>query len=216
MMDSQPPLRSLSLDRVVTFSDSVFAISVTLLVIDLRPPTVPAAGYEAALRAYLAQPNPFIAMAIGFLVVGMYWMSHRRIFALLDRADGLVTWANLVFLFWVAIQPFFTAALAEHVPNRTSVIAYAACQVLAGLAQLGLWASAAARGLLGPTASSSRVRYVTARLLVAPLVFAASIVVVLVAGPVPGMVGWAAIVPGAVAVQWAFPQAGQLPASPVR
>jgi len=108
--------------RLITFSDSVFAIAATLLVVDLRPPATGAAGYEPALLDYLTQPGPFIATAIGFLVVGSYWSSHRRTFTLIAETNGPLVWANLFFLFWVAIQPFLTAALAEHDPNRTSVL----------------------------------------------------------------------------------------------
>lgn len=221
------PPRGLSFDRVVFFSDAVFAIAITLLVIDLRPPDAPSGDYEGALQAYFAHPSPFIATAIGFLVVGSYWMSHRGIFALLDRTDGLLIWANLVFLFWVAIQPFFTAALAEHDPNRTSVIAYAACQVLAGLAQLGLWACAVWRGLLVPNASADKVRYVTVQLLRAPAVFAASIGVALLAGPVASEASWGGILVLALIIQRLFRRArmervaepsaeGQLPAAITR
>ena len=221
------PSRGLSFDRVVFFSDAVFAIAITLLVIDLRPPSVPGADYEAALKAFFSHPSPFIATAIGFLVVGSYWMSHRGIFALLDRTDGLVIWANLALLFWVAIQPFFTAAMAEHDPTRTSVVAYAACQVFAGLAQLGLWASAAWRGLLIPTATPRKVRYVTVQLLRAPIVFGISIPVTLLGGPVAGMASWTGIMVAALVIQLAFRaprreaaatanSADQLPVVPVR
>lgn len=221
------PSRGLSFDRVVFFSDAVFAIAITLLVIDLRPPSVPGADYEAALQAFFAHPSPFIATAIGFVVVGSYWTSHRGIFALLGRTDGLVIWANLAFLFWVAIQPFFTAAMAEHDPTRTSVVAYAACQVFAGLGQLGLWASAAWRGLIIPTASPRKVRYVTVQLLRAPIVFGISIPITLLGGPVAGMATWTGIMVAALVIQLAFRSpweaasvvaapADQLPVAPVR
>ena len=220
------PTRGLSFDRVVYFSDAVFAIAITLLVIDLRPPNVPGADYEAALQALFGHPSPFIATAIGFLVVGSYWTSHRGIFALLLKTDGLVIWTNLFFLFWVAIQPFFTAAMAEHDPTRTSVVAYAACQVFAGLAQLGLWASAARRGLLIPTATERKVRYVTVQLLRAPIVFGISIPVTLLGGPIAGMASWTGIMVAALVIQFAFRSpwqqapvaapADQLPVAPVR
>jgi uncharacterized membrane protein len=196
--------RGLSFDRVVFFSDAVFAIAITLLVIDLRPPNVPGADDEAALQAFFREASPFIAAAIGFLVVGSYWTSHRGIFALLGKTDGLVIWTNPFFLFWVAIQPLFTAALAEHDPNRTSVVAYAACQVFAGLAQLGLWASAMRRGVLIPTATPRKVRYVAVQLLRAPIVFAISIPVTLLGGPIAGMASWSGIMVAAIAIQLVF------------
>ncbi len=146
-----------------------------------------------------------MAIAIGFLVVGSYWMSHRGIFALLCGVDPLVVWANLVFLFWVAIQPFFTAALAEHDPNVVSVVAYAACQVFAGIAQLGLWAAVLHnRTLMVPGVEQRRVRYVTIQLLRAPAAFLISIPITLVAGPVAGMVSWGLLVAFAVVIHRVF------------
>ncbi len=192
--------------RLIFFSDAVFAIAITLLVVDLRPPDAPSGGYEAALRAYLSQPGPFIATAIGFVVVGSYWMSHRKIFALIPRTDERVAWANTVFLFGIVVQPFFTAALAEHDPNRTSVVAYASCQVVAGLAQLGLWMVAIRRpALLAPSATPRRVRYVTLLLARTPATFAISIPVTLLLGAIPGMVSWGAIHVVALLIERRFP-----------
>ncbi len=192
-------------ERLIFFSDAVFAIAATLLVIDLRPPAETAAGYEADLAAFLGQPGPFIAIAIGFFVVGSYWVSHRGIFALLRSADAVVVWANLFFLFWIAIQPFFTAALAEHAPTVTSVIAYAGCQVVAGLAQLGLWAAALRnRDLLTPAATPRRIRYVTIQLTRAPLAFGLSIPIAVLLGPTAATISWGVIVLIAVVVYRAF------------
>lgn len=197
--------RGIRFERVVFFSDAVFAIAATLLFIDLRPPVAPAAGYEAALTAFLSRPAPFIAIAIGFFVVGSYWVSHRGIFALLRTTDGPIVWANLLFLFWIAIQPFFTAALAEHDPTVTSVVAYASCQVLAGLSQLGLWAAALRdRDLLTPAATPRRIRYVTIQLIRAPLAFALSIPIAVALGPTTATLSWGLIIVVAVVIHRAF------------
>jgi uncharacterized membrane protein len=201
-------------DRLIAFSDGVFAFAATLLVTDLRPPVASAAGYEAALGRYLVTPGPFVAMAIGFLVVGSYWSSHRGIFGLLREADGLVVWTNLIFLFWVAIQPFFTAALAEHEANLTSVVAYATCQLLAGVAQLGLWAAVLHdRSLLRPTVSDRRVRYVTIQLIRAPAAFLASIPITLAFGPTAGTLSWGLLIVFAVLIQRAFRDLDVAPAT---
>jgi TMEM175 potassium channel family protein len=194
-----------SYDRLIAFSDAVFAIAATLLVIDLRPPTAEAGQYEAALAAYLRHPQPFIATAIGFLVVASYWSSHRRVFLLVGGTSGLLVWANGLTLFGVAIQPFLTAALAEHDPNRTSVVLYAGAQVATGLAQLGLWATASRQpSLLTEDATPRRVRYLSVQLLRAPMTFALSIPVTLLVGPEAGMASWAAMVALAVCIDVAF------------
>jgi uncharacterized membrane protein len=181
-------------DRVVFFSDAVFAIAATLLVLDLRPPTTSEADHEAALRAYLSQPAPFIAVAVGFLVVGAYWMSHRRVFGLLAEPTSLVVWGNLVFLFFVAIQPFATAALADHLPTVTSVAVYAGVQVLTGVAQLLLWAALLwSPGALVPEATPRIRQYVSVQLARTPLIFLGSIPIAFIAGPAAAMVSWALV-----------------------
>jgi uncharacterized membrane protein len=182
-------------ERLVLFSDAVFAIAATLLVIDLRPPTASSAAYEVALRDYLSDPGPFIATAIGFLVVGSYWASHRRVFELIHDANGALVWANLAFLFFVAVQPFLTAAMAEHSPNETSVLLYTYGQVAAGAAQGALWWVAVHhRELLTEHATAARIRYVSLTLLRAPVVFALSIPVTIFVGPSVGMASWGLMV----------------------
>ena len=206
-----------SLQRLITFSDAVFAIAATLLVIDLRPPQTTSYVYEYALQSYLSQPAPFFATAIGFLVVGSFWSSHRRTFTLVRETSGGLVWANLMFLFGVAIQPFLTAALAEHDPNRTSVLLYASGQLGTCLGQLLVWAVALRNpDVLDPRATPRRIRYVTLQLLRAPLVFAVSIPVTLLAGPGAGMTSWALMVPLAVIVTSRFRDVGAEPSRPRR
>ena len=191
--------------RLITFSDAVFAIAATLLVIDLRPPGVPSDYYESALRLYLSDPGPFIATTIGFIVVGSYWSSHRRIFGLIHDTNGAVVWANLAFLFFVAIQPFLTAALAEHEPNQTSVLLYTFGQIAAGGGQILIWAVALRhRELLTDRATHRRILYVDAQVIRAPLTFALSIPITLTAGPGAGMASWGLMVLIAVLIGRVF------------
>ena len=216
-MAGDPFATPLRFERVVFFSDAVFAIAVTLLVIDLRPAD---GSYARALEAYLNNPTPFIAIAIGFLVVGSYWMSHRAIFALLHATNGPTIWANLVFLFWVAIQPFFTAALAEPEPTQTSVVAYATCQVLAGISQLALWWIAIrSPGLTTPRATPRLVRYVTFQLARAPLAFGISIPITLLGGqaigPTLGMASWGLVVAIGLVLRLPFRDVARGPDSPI-
>lgn len=201
----------LRFERVVFFSDAVMAIAITLLLIDLRPPQADDAGYEAALRAMLARPEPFIAVAIGFLVLGSYWISHRAVFSLLERATPRIIWANLLFLFGIAIQPFFTMALAAHAPNATSVAAYSACQVATGLALWLVWRVAARDPTATIEIDARRARYLDIQLLHAPLAFGASIPVALALGPLPGMLVWFVQVPVAV---WAARAYADQPTDP--
>lgn len=185
----------IGLHRLINFSDAVFAIAATLLVIDLRPPQTGSDVYEAALQDYLSRPGPFIATTIGFLVVGSFWSSHRQVIGLAKATSGGLVWANLLFLFGVAIQPFLTAALAEHDPNRTSVVLYAGGQIGTGLAQFLLWrVMLRNQELLTDQATPQRIRFVTLRLLISPSAFGLSIPVALLAGPSLAMASWGVIV----------------------
>jgi uncharacterized membrane protein len=190
--------------RLIAFTDGVFAIAATLLFVRLLPPQTDSAIYEDALVGFLSRPGPLLATTIGFLVVSSYWTSHRRMFLLLADATPGVVRLNLVLLFGIAMQPFLTAALAEHDPNRTSVTLYAVGQVGTSLAQFGLWAAAVRSGRLTAAATPRRRRFVTLQLLRSPVVFAASIPVTLALGPGAGMASWLCLIALNVAVHAAY------------
>jgi uncharacterized membrane protein len=190
----RPEARSLAYVRLVTFTDAVFAIAATLLFVHLLPPRTASVDYEPALVDYLSRPGPFIATTIGFVVVASYWTSHRRIFLLLADASPWVVRMNLLLLFGVAMQPFLTAALAEHDPNRTSVMLYSFGQVGTSLAQAGMWAAALRSDSLTEAATPRRRRFVTLQLLRSPVVFALSVPITMLAGPGPGMLSWLSLV----------------------
>jgi uncharacterized membrane protein len=196
----------LRFERVVFFSDAVMAIAITLLLVDIRPPETDAAGYEAALLAMLQRPEPFIAVAIGFLVLGSYWISHRAVFSLFRRSTVGMLWANLVFLFGIALQPFFTMALAAQSPNRVSVAAYAGCQVFTGLALWLVWLLALRGRVVATTLDDRRRRFMHLQMLRAPVAFGVSIPVALALGPLAGMLTWALQVPAIILAARVFPE----------
>ncbi len=193
---SAEQVRTLKYERAVFLSDAVFAIALTLLVLDLRVTDVTAGGLEAALRRLAQIPGPFLAFVISFFVIAAYWTSHREIFGAVHRMNGRLIWLNLVFLFWIALQPFAAAVLGEHDPAPTAVVLYALVQVATGLSQTALWVYAISR----PEIADERIRrrhgrWVTVELLRVPALFVVSIPIALVAGPVPAMASWLLVVP---------------------
>src|SRR5215467_15021362 len=94
--------------RVVFFSDSVFAITVTLLVLEIRPPT----DYENLLHGLAALWPSYLAYALTFLFIGQVWANHHVMFDHIRLADRGVLLLNTLLLMVVALLPFATSVLA--------------------------------------------------------------------------------------------------------
>jgi TMEM175 potassium channel family protein len=101
--------------RLESFSDGVFAIVITLLVLDIRIPQV---TYSSLLNG-LAGLYPNIAVyVLSFLLIGMYWVFHHYAFMLMKEADGVLLWLNIIFLLFISFMPFPTRLMGEY-PFRT-------------------------------------------------------------------------------------------------
>ena len=97
--------------RVEAFSDGVFAIVMTLLAIEIRPPDL--ASGESLAHGLWSQWPSYVAYVLSFLVLGVMWLNHHRIFEPVRRLDGLVLVLNLNLLLWAVLIPFPTATVAE-------------------------------------------------------------------------------------------------------
>jgi uncharacterized membrane protein len=102
-----------SLERVVFFSDAVFAIAITLLVLEIEVPHLPLAAPPAAYWDALLELVPsFLAFLLSFLVIGRFWLTHHQIFARAARFEVRLVWPNLLYLLAIAFMPFTTAFIA--------------------------------------------------------------------------------------------------------
>src|ERR1051325_103316 len=112
--------------RVEAFSDGVFAIAITLLILEIKVPPV---GHDGHLREALAQLWPsFLAYVASFATIGVMWLNHHRLFTLSVKKDDGIIGLNLVLLLLISWMPFPTGLLAEHLlgPNsRTAGAVYA-------------------------------------------------------------------------------------------
>ena len=124
------------LERLAFFSDAVFAIAITLLVIEVRlPETTPAT--EQGLAQGLAGLIPqYIGFFVSFFVIGRFWIGHHRVFGRLKRVDDALVWRNLLLLMTIAFLPFPTALVSHYVGTRVGVGVYAAWLTLAGVFNL--------------------------------------------------------------------------------
>jgi TMEM175 potassium channel family protein len=129
--------------RLEAFSDGVFAIAITLLVIELHPPEV--GEGETLAHALWAQWPSYVAYLVSFLTIGVIWLNHHRVFTQVVRVDGPLLLLNLNLLLWTALIPFPTAVVAEHLGDggeaaRTAAALYSGVLLLMGLAFGALFA----------------------------------------------------------------------------
>ncbi len=146
----------IALDRLVFFSDAVFAIAITLLALEIRLPTEAGLLSDERLFASLIDLWPkVLGFVISFLVIGSFWMTHHRRFSQLTAYDNRLLLLNLILLMAVAFVPFPTAVLSES-GNRTATIFYALVMALTGYLSAALWMYASSRRYVGEAVTNLR------------------------------------------------------------
>jgi uncharacterized membrane protein len=135
--------------RTEAFSDGVFAIAATLLVLELKIPHVEAGKL---LEALLEQWPSYATYAVSFLTIGIIWVNHHTIMDRVRRVDRPLLFINLVFLMLVAAIPFPTALLADYLneghDDRLAAAIYGGTMWAMGLAICAIWAYVVRGGLL--------------------------------------------------------------------
>jgi TMEM175 potassium channel family protein len=127
--------------RIVAFSDGVFAIAITLLVLSLEMPKGLASG--EMVEALFDQWDNLLAYAISFAVIGRFWVVHHRFFAEVDAFDGRLLGLNLLYLAWIVLIPFSSEVLGEYGSEAPAVVLYSLN--LAVVVLVGLWMNVDAR-----------------------------------------------------------------------
>ena len=197
----------MSTRRLEAFSDGVFAIAITLLVLELGVPE----GAGERLAHELAQQWPsYFAYVVSFLVIGIIWINHHAVMDHLGRADRPLLAFNLLLLLWVSLIPWPTRLVAEYMrdggePERVAALVYAGTMTAMGVTFGVLWTYASrGRRLIGTDLSDSEIRRRTRRFTVGAPIYAASIVVALFSAPA------SLLVIAALAVYYALPQGGMM------
>ena len=133
---------SSQLERLTFFSDAVFAIAITLLIIEVHVPHV-TGGDDAAYWQALAELRPSLfGFMLSFLVIGALWMAHHRVFGMLADYSQKIMWPNMFLLMVVAFMPFVTALMSAHPLARVPELFYSGTLLVAGLLQNRLFSLA--------------------------------------------------------------------------
>jgi uncharacterized membrane protein len=168
--------KEFQLERLILFSDAVFAIAITLLVIEIKIPEIPhlTVTDEKLLDALGTLLPKFIGFLISFMIIGQYWSIHHRMFGFVTNyTDGLI-WLNIFFLFGVALMPFSTGFYSEYATSKVNgpAIFYAVNISFLGFINYYMWryVSKPSRKL-STGLSAPMARFFSARALTVPILF---------------------------------------------
>ena len=148
----------MGMERLVFFSDAVFAIAITLLALEIRLPDIAGLGSAELLKELLSIWPKYLSFMVSFLVIGNFWLIHHRQFRYIERYDTRLIFINLFVLMAIAFIPFPTVVISEN-GNRTATIFYAMTMCVVGLLLTLLWLHASSRHrLVSPNLDSAIVR----------------------------------------------------------
>lgn len=179
-------------ERMVFFSDAVYAIAMTLLVIDLKVPE----DHGGTSGQVLLDAIPgFIAYALSFTLIAISWVGHYRRYRVIKHHDSRMMLLNLVLLFFVALLPFPTSLLSQYNGETPAVVFYAFVVGMLSVLQWAGWQYAYRKGFVDKEVDDGLFRWVRANQLTTPAVFWASIPVALLWGGEVAMWSWFALFP---------------------
>jgi uncharacterized membrane protein len=168
-------------NRLEAFSDGVFAIAITLLVLEIKVPPA-----DTLLGAALLQLWPsYLAYVVSFLVIGAIWINHHAMFQHIVRVDRMLLLLNVLHLMLIAFLPFPTAVLAEAFHRGTdepiAAAFYGGILTVIGIFVNAMWWYAAHEyRLLGTQLTAEQIRQIGRQFLVGPIVYAVATTIALV------------------------------------
>ena len=159
--------------RVEAFSDGVFAIAITLLILEIKIPSP--AGQPLASQLLRQWPS-YLSFVISFAFIGIMWMNHHRLFTHIRKCDDLLLLFNLLLLLGVTAVPFPTAVLAAHLGKpgaRTAVVLYNGTYLFISIWFNLLWRYAASkkRRLLAADVDEASVKHITRQYAFGPVLY---------------------------------------------
>jgi uncharacterized membrane protein len=157
-----------SAERLAALSDGLFAVAMTLLVLDLRVPPMEAVHGEADLRHALIGLAPRVLIYLmSFLTLGIFWVGQQTQLNFVARSDRTLSWLHLAFLFSVSLMPFSTSLMAEYIAYRTALLVYWFNILLLGVVLYLTWRYAVRAGLTSAEVTPMVERSVVRRIFIA-------------------------------------------------
>jgi uncharacterized membrane protein len=162
-----------SLERLAALSDGIFAVAMTLLVLDIHAPSMEAIHSEQELSRALAALLPRVIMYLmSFMTLGIFWTGQQTQFNALAKSNRDLSWIHIVFLAAVSITPFSTSLLAEFITFRTALLLYWANILILGVVLYVSWRYAQRSRLLKDETIKELACAVERRILIAQSLYA--------------------------------------------
>ena len=160
--------------RILALSDGVFAIALTLLILDIvLPPKTTDENLEQALLHIWPR---YLAYALSFLVIARYWVIHHQTFKLIVRDNTTLVWLNFLLLFFIAFLPFPTAVIGAHEGSPAAAVLYAVAVGLTSASSAAyLWYATGGANLMRPDVGRGQIRAMRARSMSGPVFFALTV-----------------------------------------
>lgn len=174
------------LDRVGAFSDGVFAVAITLLVLNIEVPVVPDGDLSGALDDLVPDVTAYF---IAFAVIGLFWYGHHRSWSSFRRTTQKLVWSNMLLLSLIALMPFTTALMGKYNGDEIAIVLYAFNVGLAACADTYVEKVAFDEGIAMPVSEGVRRSQVVTGWL-RPAIFFASIPIAILIGPGVGQLFW--------------------------
>ncbi len=122
----------ISKNRLEAFSDGVFAIIITLLVLEIKVPVLdPEISSSGLLQILVHELPAFISWVISFLIVAVFWINHHRFFEELKHTDNGIVWLNVFLLLCVSFVPFPSGLIGNYHENQTAVVLFGGVMICA-------------------------------------------------------------------------------------
>lgn len=173
-------------ERIAYYSDAVFAIAMTLLVVDLTIPDDATSSDQVLLEEWPA----YAAFALSFVIIAVAWIGHHRRFRFITGHDSGLIWINFALLFVIASLPFPTRLMSEFAPEVPAVVLYGSAVALLQVIEMTQWIYCWRRGLLSKDIDRALFWYVIWDDIPVIVVFGASIVIAFTIGGTAAMYTW--------------------------
>jgi uncharacterized membrane protein len=183
-----------SIERIGALSDGLFAIAMTLIVLEIRVPPLGAGTTDAQLASALGDLAPrFVTYLLSFLTLGIFWNGQQTQLSYVDRGNRDLAWLELLFLAIIALFPFTTSLLADHIDLRLALALYWLNIFLAGAALYVIWEYVERTGLTREGTGQAVGAAIRRRIGIAQLLYVVGLVIALVIGTYPA-IAWIVLV----------------------